>query len=111
MTSGARVGEAIESVDEIGEAAAEAAAGDLVGGDAVGLHEVRVHQVVALIVEDDGDAHALALEDAGGGEDEAWSSLPRESRRSPRSTGFMHGGGGFLVSFFHGGVGRVTSCR
>ena len=74
-------GHAIESVDEVGEAAAEAAASDLVGSDAVGLDEVGVHQVVALIVEDGSDTHSLALKDAGGGEDEAWSSLPRESLR------------------------------
>ena len=37
----------------------------------MGLHEVRVHQVVALIVEHDGDAQALALENAGCGKDEA----------------------------------------
>jgi hypothetical protein len=47
---GSADGDAIESIDEIGEAAAEAASGDLVRRDTVGLHEVRVHQVVALIV-------------------------------------------------------------
>ena len=56
-------GEAVEGIDEIGEAAAEAAAGDLVGGDAVGLHEVGIDEVVALVVEDDGDGR---LRGAGG---------------------------------------------
>ena len=69
-TSGARDGEAVEGIDEIGEAAAEAAAGDLVGGDAVGLHEVGVDEVVALVVENDGDGGSAALEEFGGGEDE-----------------------------------------
>ncbi len=63
-------GEAIEGIDEIGEAAAEAATGDLVGGDMAGLHEMGVDEVVALIVEDDGYADSTALEEFGGGEDE-----------------------------------------
>ena len=49
-------------------------------GDAVGLHEVSVHEVVALIVEDDGDAYALALQEGGGGEDEG--GLPRPEKAS-----------------------------
>ena len=63
-------GEAVEGVDEIGEAAAEAASGDLVGGDEAGLYEVGVDEVVALIVEDDGYGDSAALEEFGGGEDE-----------------------------------------
>src|ERR1035437_3855916 len=72
-------GKAVEGLDEIGEAAAEATARDLIGGDAAGFDEVRVHQVVALIVKDRGDAHALALEDGGGGEDERGLPCPEES--------------------------------
>ena len=64
---GGRVRQAVESVDEIGKAATEAAAGDLVGRDALGLHEVSVHQVVALIVQDDGDSYPLALQEGSGG--------------------------------------------
>ena len=64
---GRRAGKAIERVDQIGKAATEAAAGDLVGRDALGLHEVSVYEVVALIVQDNGDAYALAPQEGGGG--------------------------------------------
>ena len=60
-------GEAVEGIDEIWEAAAEAASGDLVGGEVVGLHEVGVNEIVALIVEDDGYGGSAALEEFGGG--------------------------------------------
>ena len=49
-------GHAIERVDQVREAAAEAAAGHLVGGQRLRLHEAGIHEVAALIVEDDGDA-------------------------------------------------------
>ena len=55
---------------EVGEAAAEAAAGHLIAGDAQGAGVVGVHQVVALVVEDGGHAQAALLEEARGGEDE-----------------------------------------
>jgi hypothetical protein len=63
-------GEAVEGIDEIGEAAAEAAAGHLVGGDGTRLYEVGIDEIVALIVEDDGYGGSAALEEIGGGEDE-----------------------------------------
>src|SRR6185369_1727185 len=78
----------IESVHQIGEAAAEAPAGDLVGGDTTGLHQVRVYQVVALIVEHDGDVQALALENAGCGKDEA--GLPSAEKAADHSDDGLH---------------------
>ena len=83
-------------------------------GDAVGLHEVSVDEVVALIVEDDGDAHSLALEDSGGGEDEG--GLPGPEKASDHGDDGLHGGirsyaEGFLEAFSSAWRWGCESCR
>src|SRR5262249_5286782 len=72
-------GEAAGGGDEVGEAGAEASSGDLIAIEAGGAGEVGVNEVVALVVENGGDAHAALLQKARCGQDKRGLARAEES--------------------------------
>ncbi len=73
--------EAVGGLYEVGEAAAEAAAGHLAGVESAGAYKARVGEVGALVVEDGGGADAAGLEQACGGEEEGGLTGSQESAK------------------------------
>jgi hypothetical protein len=102
MTSGEKAAKLFGSLQQIGEAAAKATAGNLARVDAAGLGKASVHQTAVLIVRDHGRAQAAPAKNLRGPQDE--SGLPRAKEAADQNQNRD------VIRFHSIGCGRETAC-